>query len=442
MSTDRNSVRYEWVTINELRPNKIQLRRHNRHQRRKIATLLKLAGGQIIPLITTPDYEIIDGHALYEQLKEDGAQQVYVAILLNQTPADLRALRLAINRLPEDSRWDKAQLKIEFSELIELSYDTEATGFDPPEIDALLELDIPTTNTFEDADRIPSLQERAVSRPGDIFDLGGRHRLGCGDARDQSFMGRVRDGLVADVCVADPPFNIPVHEFFSAKRRGRHQKFIQGAGELSDTEYFLLLRDSFECLKASSSQRALIYFFIDPGHILESTAAARLIDLPLVTICVWVKSNAGLGGIYRTQHELCCVFKAGNQPHRNNVELGRFGRNRSSVWTHPGLSSFSKHRDELLKAHPTPKPVALVADILRDVTTRGDVVLDPFSGSGTTIMAAEETGRRCCAVELDPPYVDVAIRRWQRATGQDAVHAMTGERFDDLAQRLLPPGQG
>lgn len=341
--------------------------------------------------------------------------------------------------MPQDSRENKAQLKLEFSELIELSYNLELTGFDAPEIDALLELDVPAANTLEDADRIPDLQERAVSQPGDIFDLGGRHWQVVGNGCDPSIIDRVCIGRMADVCIADPPWNIPVHEFFSARRRNRHQKFVQGAGELSDTEYFSFLRDSLECLKASSSQRALIYCFIDPGHILEATAAARLIGLSLVTICVWVKSNAGYGGLYRTRHELCCVFKVGNQPYRNNVQLGRFGRNRSNVWTHAGLSSFGKGRNDLLNAHPTPKPVTLIADILRDVTARGDVVLDPFSGSGTSIMAAEETGRRCCAVELDPRYVDVAIRRWQRATGEDAVHAVTGERFDDLAQRLLPP---
>ena len=176
-----------------------------------------------------------------------------------------------------------------------------------------------------------------------------------------------------------------------------------------------------------------MFVCMDWRHILELTAAGRRLDLPLLNICVWVKSNGGMGTLYRSRHELICVFKAGDEPYGNNVQLGRFGRGRTNVWEYAGMSSFGSERDELLASHPTVKPVALIADAIRDVTKRGDVVLDTFLGSGSTAIAAEETGRTCFGVELDPSYMDVAVRRWQKATGCDAVHLGTGHRFDDLA---------
>ena len=282
------------------------------------------------------------------------------------------------------------------------------------------------------------MQEDAVAKLGDIFQLG-QNRLGCGDARDQDFVSNVLNGVVADVCFVDMPYNLAIGGFVSGKGHHQHREFVQGAGELSDQEYFALISDCLLVLKNSSTPKALIYSFIDWRHILEMTAAGRSAGLPLINIVVWAKTNPGMGSLYRSQHELICVFKAGLEPHRNNIELGRFGRNRSNLWTYAGMSSFGKDRDQLLGSHPTVKPVPLISDALRDVTKRGDVVLDTFCGSGTTIIAAEETGRRCRAVELDPRYVDVAIRRWQEMTCRDAVHVATGKSFDDYAARNLAP---
>jgi DNA modification methylase len=240
----------------------------------------------------------------------------------------------------------------------------------------------------------------------------------------------------------DPPYNIKVDGFITGKGQHRHREFVQGAGELSTDEYFALLRDSLLVLKTCCVPTALVYACIDWRHVMEMTVAGRDCGMPLYTICVWTKTNGGMGGIYRNQHELVCVFRAGLETPPDNVELGRHGRNRTNVWSYPGMSSFGKQRDELLGSHPTVKPVAMIADALRDVTTRGDVVLDTFLGSGSTLMAAQETGRICCGVELDPLYVDVAVRRWQNATGRDAVLVETGEPFNDVAQRLLAAPKG
>jgi DNA modification methylase len=250
---------------------------------------------------------------------------------------------------------------------------------------------------------------------------------------------RLREGREADLCITDPTFNIKLSGFGSGKGRYRQGDFVEVSGEMSELEFYSLIHDSLKVLRSSSSQSALIYMFMDWRHILELTAAGKQLGLALADVCVWVKPNGGRGGLYRSQHELVAVFKAGSEPHRNNVELGKFGRNRANVWTSYDMPSA---RDELLGSHPTVKPVAMLADILRDCTKRGDLVLETFLGSGSTLIAAEETGRACVGVELDPYYLDVSIRRLQAITGGDAIHEETGQRFDTMAQRLLTHTEG
>lgn len=206
---------------------------------------------------------------------------------------------------------------------------------------------------------------------------------------------------------------------------------------MSSVDFFALLRDSLEVLRTASMANALIYVCIDWRHLVELAVAGRACGMALYNICIWVKNNAGMGGIYRNQHEMICIFRAGADQPVNNVELGKYGRNRSNVWCYPGMASFGADRDELLASHPTVKPIAMISDLLRDVTKRGDVVLDTFLGSGSTLMAAQETGRVCFGVELDPLYVDVAICRWQRATGLEAVHAESGQTFEQSVRHML-----
>jgi hypothetical protein len=436
MPSSTNSIETTYVKFDLLRPNARPLRQHSRSQRHKLARAFRLAGGQPIPIITTADFKIIDGHAIYEHLKAGGATEALVTILHSATETDARALRLILNRMVEDTRWNLPHLKLEFLELIELGYDLDATGFDSPEIDSLLKLDLPTGALGEDIDQSEPLQAHPVARLGDIFQMG-EHRLGCGDARDAAFIRTVCEGVRADVGIADPPCNTKMDGFVSGKGRHRHREPVVGRGPLSEVDYFALLVDTVQGLLSSVSSRAFLYIFADWHHVCELTAAGRTLDLPLLSIAVWAKSNAGPGSLYRNQHELCCIFKACNEPHLNNVELGRFGRRRSNLWHYDGMSSFGRDRDRPLQSHPTCKPVPLVADILRDVTRRGGAVLDTCCGSGTSIIAAEEVGRRCFATEVDPIYVDSAIRRWQRTTGRDVVHLRTGQIFDDYAQRRL-----
>ena len=416
-------------------------RQVRRHDRRKIAKLKKLIGhfGQVAPIIIDANQVIIDGHAVWQAMRELGSGDIATITVAGRSDPEIKALRLALNRLTAEAAWDNQELRAEFEDLIGLSFDLDLTAFDTAEIDHVLELDLPYANVVEDEEQIPAIQAQAVSKLGDIWNCGD-HRLGCGNAHDGDFAASVRGGVVVDVCFTDPPYNVPIAGFVSGKGRNQHREFVQGTGEMSPDEFTRFLAVALKVLQASSSPRALIYTCMDWRHVHELLDAGRQCDLGLYNICVWAKTNAGMGSLYRNQHELICVFKAGTETPTNNVELGRHGRNRSNLWTYRGFNAFGNEREVLLAAHPTVKPVTMVADALRDVTKRGGSVLDTFMGSGSTLIAAEETGRRCFGTELDPLYVDVAIRRWQIHTRRDAVHASTGELFCDRAERLTAQG--
>jgi DNA modification methylase len=430
-----NSLSVQRVPVGSLRPAEAPVRRHPKKQLAKVRKSLEVFG-QVTPILATPDGEIIDLELVWRALIANAATHVDVIVVADKSPEEIRALRLVLNRTALDAVWDDENLRVVLKDLLDQNFDLDLTGFDAPEIDHYLNLDTPQANVEENGLDIPPIQATAISAPGIIWGLGD-HRIGCGSATDRIFVNQLLAGRTANVCFVDPPYNIKVDGFITGKGQHRHREFVQGAGELSTDEYFALLRDSLLVLKTCCVPTALVYACIDWRHVMEMTVAGRACGMPLYTICVWTKTNGGMGGIYRNAHELVCVFRAGTESPLDNVELGRHGRNRTNVWSYPGMSSFGRERDELLGSHPTVKPVAMIADALRDVTKRGDVVLDTFLGSGSTLMAAQETGRICCGVELDPLYVDVTIRRWQNATGRDAVLVETGEPFDDVAQRLL-----
>jgi hypothetical protein len=427
------------VAIGTLRLPTNVLVHHPKKQIEKAQKFLE-ANGQIPLVYVGPDSEILYGEEIWLALKANGAVEVDALFIQDKSPAELKAIRLALNRIPLDTKWDDQNVRLILEELAAVDFDLDLTGFDAPEIDDYLNLDLPKANVEETGSDIPPLGTQPVSTPGAVWLLG-HHRIGCGSATDLPFVQRLLNGRLAGVGFIDPPYNVKVDGFVSGKGRHRHREFVQGAGELSSDAYFHLLLNSLSVLKASSAPSALIYACIDWRHVMEMTVAGRASGMPLYQIVTWVKSNAGMGGIYRNQSEFICVFRAGEDTPLDNVELGRRGRNRTNVWNYPGMSSFGKDRDSLLGLHPTVKPVAMIADALRDVTKRGDIVLDTFLGSGSTLMAADETGRLCAGVELDPLYVDVAIRRWQTATGRPAVLLETGEPFANVAQRRLaaPP---
>jgi hypothetical protein len=280
-----------------------------------------------------------------------------------------------------------------------------------------------------------------VTRPGDLWLLG-PHRVLCGSALEagsyatlMALGDRGGEAERAAMAFTDPPYNVPVAGHVCGLGAVKHREFAMAAGEMDAAEFTAFLNTAFGHMALHSLDGSLHFVCMDWRHIPELQAAGDAVYTETKNVCVWAKDNAGMGSLYRSQHELVFVFKAGRAPHRNNVELGRHGRHRSNLWSYPGVNSFGRRSEEgdLLALHPTVKPVKMVADAMLDCTARGDLVLDPFLGSGTTLIAAERVGRRCRALELDPLYVDTAIRRWQALTGDVARNARTGRAFDEVA---------
>ena len=349
------------------------------------------------------------------------------------SPTEQRAYVLADNRLAELAGWDRQLLGMELLDLstLELDFDLTLTGFDTGDIDVLISGIEEAANEDE---LIPPVKAGpAVSQPGDLWQIGA-HRLLCGDATDPAAYARLLNGQPAQLVFIDPPYNVAINGHVSGLGKVQHREFAMASGEMSAATFTAFLQTVFSQLVAVSNDGAIHYICMDWRHMGEVLAAGAVYS-ELKNLCVWAKSNGGMGSLYRSQHELVFVFKAGTEPHINNVELGVHGRYRTNVWSYAGMNSFGQGRDDELALHPTVKPVALVADAIQDCSHRGGLVLDVFAGSGTTLLAAEQTGRRGYGLELDPHYCDVTIRRLISVAGLNAVHADSGESFDIVQQR-------
>jgi DNA modification methylase len=241
--------------------------------------------------------------------------------------------------------------------------------------------------------------------------------------------------LRAGIVFCDPPYNVKIDGHVTGNGSIRHREFAMASGEMNEAEFVAFLTTCLRLLARHSLSGSVHFICMDWRHMKELLAAGGQVYDSLLNLCVWAKNCGGMGSLYRSRHELVFVFRHGKESHRNNVQLGKFGRNRTNVWEYPGVNTFSKTGEEgnLLSLHPTVKPVALVADALLDCSARGEIVLDGFLGSGSTLMAAERVGRICYGIEIEPLYVDVAIRRWQRYTGEQAIHVSTGKTFDQLS---------
>jgi DNA modification methylase len=347
------------------------------------------------------------------------------------------AFLIADNRLTENSSWDERmlgeQLKI-LSEL-ELDFDLEAIGFEVPQIDLLID-GLNAVPEADPDDRLPEISESAVTVAGDLWQLG-KHRVLCGNSLSSASYERLMEGVKADLVITDPPYNVVIDGHATGNGSLHHREFAMASGEMSSAEFTEFLRRAMIAAREHSTAGSLAYYFMDWRHMTEILAAGQDVYTALLNLCVWAKSNGGMGSFYRSAHELVFLFKNGTGSHRNNVQLGKFGRYRTNVWNYPGANAFSRSDTEgnLLALHPTPKPVALIVDAIKDCTARGDLILDPFLGSGTAVIAAERSGRRCFGLELDPLYVDTTIRRWQRQTKLEAIHVETGETFNSREAR-------
>ncbi|MFC0104631.1 site-specific DNA-methyltransferase [Sphingopyxis terrae] len=423
------------MAVADLRPHERNPRTHSKKQVEQIAASIKRFGFTN-PVLVDRDGQVIAGHGRIEAAKLLGMATVPVLRLEHMTEAEKRAYVIADNRLAELAGWDNDLLALELAAVSELDsdFDLALTGFDVAEIEALLN----GLESGEQQEEEPvQIDEQApvVSRVGDMWQLGD-HALICGDATDPEVYRRLLDQGKAQMVFTDPPYNVPVNGHICGLGKVQHDEFVMASGEMTEEQFTTFLRTVTSNLAAFSDDGSIHYVCMDWRHMGELLAAGRSAYAEFKNLVVWNKDNGGMGAFYRSKHELVFVFKNGSAPHINNFGLGQHGRYRTNVWDYAGVNSLKADRDEELAMHPTVKPVAMVADAIRDCSRRGGVILDAFSGSGTTIIAAEQTGRRARAIELDPRYVDVAIRRWQHLTGGKATLAGSDSTFDELSEMV------
>ena len=410
--------------IGELHFSNSPARRHTKKQLRK-AVHMFAEQGIISPIVVNRSYRIIDGHLRMMAARELGIEALDALVLPDISDAQRIELELALNRLPEDSTWDAANLKIKIEQLIEYNVDLTFTGFETAEIDKILSFEVIEPDDQDWANSDP------VTQFGDIWRVGD-HIIACGNALSpDEVLDDVLDGMeLAKACITDPPYNVPTAGHIRTTQK--HAEFAMAAGELDDQDFTEFLSRSITASLPYMDATALYYLFMDWRHVGNLNTAAKYNGLIQQNLCVWSKTNAGMGSFYRSQHELVGVYSRSDR-FQNNIQLGSSGRYRTNVWVYDGVNSFSATRADDLTDHPTIKPTQMIADIILDCTSIGDWVYDPFLGSGTTCQAAEQTRRRCLGIEYEPRYLDVALKRLKDRCGLDAIHVVSGLPFAEIA---------
>ena len=430
-------LKVDTVLVSTLKPYARNPRMHSKKQLRQIADSIRLFGWTN-PILIDANGGVIAGHGRLEAAKLLGIDGVPTIRITDMTAAQKRAYILADNKLAENAGWDRDLLALELQGLLEIDFDFEvtATGFEMGEIDVLIR---GMQDADDEADRVSDIDPAVppVTQPGDLWQLG-RHRLLCADATRPESFERLMAGESGEMVFTDPPYNVPIDGHVSGLGSLKHTEFAMASGEMTEAEFISFFEEVLGLMAAHSREGAIHYIFMDWRHLFELLTAGRSVYSELKNICVWTKTNGGMGSLYRSQHELIAVFKQGSAPHINNVELGRHGRYRTNVWTHAGMNSFGAERDQTLAMHPTVKPVALVEDAILDCSKRGGIVLDAFAGSGTTLIAAERAGRRGFGLELEPRYVDVTLRRYRDLTGIEPLHLESGLTFKEREHSGVP----
>ena len=401
--------------LGTLAPHPRNARMHSKRQIEQIIASIR-AFGFTNPILTDENGGLIAGHGRLRAAKEMGLAQVPVIELAGLSEPEKRALRLADNKIALNAGWDIEILKLELAELsvAEVDIDMGLTGFSAGEIDVVL-----ANSPDPDDEVIPSAPAEPRVRAGDIWQLG-EHGIGCGDGRDVAFLRQlIAEGETIDAAFLDPPYNVKINGHVNAK--GRHREFAMASGEMTTAAFRTFLAETMGACITVSRDGAVHFVCMDWRHMDDVSTAVGSAYGALLNICVWNKSNAGMGSLYRSKHEMVFVYRVGDAPHTNAVELGKHGRNRTNVWDYASVNSLRGSRREDLALHPTVKPVAMVADAICDVTRQGELVLDIFLGSGTSLIAAERVGRRFRGLDIDPAYVEVAIERWSQITGREPV---------------------
>jgi len=426
--------------IESLKPHPTNPRTHSAAQIGEIAKSIQTFGF-VNPVLVDKENRIIAGHGRIQAAQKLGMNSVPTVRIDHMTEGQKRAYIIADNKLAEKAGWDEDLLRLEFSYLSSLDADFEltVTGFELPEIDILLHCD-PQQKNQEEAEALElKVPDHPVSMPGDLWEIG-RHRVLCGDATKPENFKALLGEKKADLVFIDPPYNVEINGH--VRGIGQHEEFAMASGEMTQGEFVSFLAKSFKNLTRSSKEGSIHYICMDWRHIEEVLEAGKPVYSELKNVCVWNKTNGGMGSLYRSKHELVFVYKYGAAPHVNNIQLGQYGRYRTNVWDYPGVNTFKKERGSELAMHPTVKPVALVADAVLDCSTLKDIVLDCFGGSGTTLIAAQKTGRIGYLMELDPKYVDVIIGRYKDVYKTEATLASTGKKFAEVKKERATGNRG
>jgi DNA modification methylase len=429
----------EMLPVGGLKPYPGNARTHSRRQLRQIADSIKRFGFTN-PVLISDEGEIVAGHGRVLAARELGLQTVPTLRLSHLSAEERRAYVLADNKLALNAGWDIEILSIELQTLIDLDFDVTLTGFSLAEVDLTLDQARAQATTGVDApeDAVPALADAAITRTGDVWLLG-EHRLLCGDSRSSADLDRLMGTERADLIFTDPPYNVPIDGHVGGLGAIRHREFAFASGEMTSAQFEAFLKLTLGNAAASAKDGAIAFVCMDWRHMRELLQAGEAVFTELKNLCVWNKSNGGMGSFYRSKHELVFVFKVGSAPHTNSFGLGETGRYRTNVWDYAGISSLGAHRAAELSMHPTVKPVALIADAIKDCSRRGEIVLDVFGGSGSTLIAAQSSGRRARLLEYDPLYCDTTVRRWQLYTGKRAVHQESGVAFEEVMPSVPQP---
>jgi DNA modification methylase len=420
------------VPIGSVNGNPRNTRKHSKKQVSKVAASIQ-EFGFVNPIVLDENNVVLVGHCRLEAAKLLGLEAIPAIRLDYLTEEQKRAYMLADNRLAEDAIWDLEKLAVELKELseVKLDFTIESTGFETVEIDRILEKDEVARASASEAVPEPDPQQSRVSCLGDLWQLG-EHRLLCADAtREDSFLCLMGDDC-AQMVITDLPYNLTISSIVGSGAI-QHGEFPMASGEMTGPEFTAFLQGVFERLVRFSIDGSIHFLFMDWRHDVELRRGAEGVYSEYKNLCVWNKANAGLGSFYRSKHELIFVFKSGTAPHINNFGLGGDGRYRTNVWDYPGVNIRRPGGRTDLEMHPTAKPVAMIIDAIKDCSRGKGIILDPFSGSGTTIIACQRTRRVARAMELDPAYVDLAVRRWEALTGKLALHEESGLTLDELA---------
>lgn len=421
------------IEIDRVKPSPRNARTHSKKQITQIAASIHKFGF-LTPLLIDSDQTVVAGNGRLAAARQLGLGKVPCLLVSHLSKAELRALAIADNRIAELAGWDAELLALELQEIkvLDVDFDLDVIGFSAAEVDRLIEGLAPEEAGNPADDLLPPLQpSKVVTRTGDVWIMG-NHRLVCGDALSPAVVETLMRGTRARMVFTDPPYNLKVSTI-SGLGRAQHPEFAMASGEMSSEAFTRFLTDACKMMANHCMDGAIAYVCMDWRHLDELSAAGRAAFTEMKNLIVWSKGNGGMGSFYRSNHELIFCYKVGTAPHLNTFGLGEGGRYRTNVWHYRGVNSFGRGRDEALAMHPTAKPVEMIADAIKDVSKRRDVVLDLFGGSGSTLIAAHKTGRCAGVCEIDPTYCDRIVRRWQAYAKDDAILETTGQTFDEVA---------